>query len=211
SWVRRNKLDLSLKSYLSYPMSVGIEDAKAIKERAERLKRILSDPQLLDIICAHVANGGTIITLFRSYDVRYSDLTRWIHEERDREKAYIKALNDRGEWGMEIILRELRRIGLSDVRQMYREDGSLKPPHEWPAELASVVSMIESDELFEGFGREREQVGYTKKVKLWDKMRALEMLGKNLAMFTEKHEVIGKLSLEDVLDRVWKKQDGEKT
>ena len=188
---------------------MGIEDAKCIKEREARLKVILADDNLLDVMCSYVANGGTVVTLAETWDVRYSDLTRWIHADRVRERAYIQALNDRGEWGMETILRELRRIGMSDIRQIFADDGSLKPISEWPAEMGSVVSSIEVDELFEGSGRDREQVGFTKKVKLWDKMRSLELLGKNLKMFTEKIEHSGKLTLAELVEKSMKQDENQ--
>ena len=43
-----------------------------------------------------------------------------------------------------------------------------------------------------GTGRDREKVGVTRKVKFWDKPRALELLGKYLKMFTDKFEHTGK-------------------
>lgn len=78
----------------------------------------------------------------------------------------------------ERIAQELARIGFSDIRELFNEDGSLKPPNEWPDDLAATVASIETDELFQGVGRDREQIGFTKKVKVWEKVKALEALCK---------------------------------
>src|SRR5579883_1258612 len=68
---------------------------------------------------------------------------------------------------------ELERIALQDPRQRYRPDGSLKAPGEWDDATAAAIMSVEVDELFEGRGDERELIGHVKKVKGWDKVRAL--------------------------------------
>lgn len=49
-----------------------------------------------------------------------------------------------------------------------------------------AISSLETFEEFEGYGEDREKIGDTKKVKLIDKTKALELLGKHLGMFKEK-------------------------
>lgn len=170
-----------------------------LRESKERLARITNDPETLDVICAHVANGGTLIDLCRTWDLPFGWIMNWIRDERRREERYVAAMSDRAEWAIEMVLKELRAIGFSDIRELYREDGSLKPPHEWPEKTAAAVSGLDVDELFEGVGKERQQIGFVKKVKLWEKTKALELLGKNMKMFVERVDVgIGK-TLEDLV------------
>ncbi len=154
----------------------------------ERLARILNDITAMDTVCGHVANGGSVVTLCGVWNVRYSDVMRWIREDKDRSERYDNALEDRKDWSKELILRELRRIASSDMRKIFAKDGSLLPVDQWPEDMARAVQSVEVDELFEGVGREREQVGVTKKIKFWDKIKALELAGKNLAIFTDKIE-----------------------
>lgn len=86
------------------------------------------------------------------------------------------------------ILREIRHIALSDLRQLFRKDGTIKHPHEWPAHVARAVASFEVVEEFAGSGRDRTQIGYTKKVKFWDKTKAIELGGRHLGMFSEKDD-----------------------
>lgn len=78
----------------------------------------------------------------------------------------------------ERIAQEYARIAFGDIRKIFKEDGSLLMPHEWDDDTAAAIAGIDTDDLFEGFGREREQVGVTKKVKLSDKRSALDSLVK---------------------------------
>jgi hypothetical protein len=181
---------------------MSVEDRELAKERRERTKRLLSDPNLLDVICGHIANGGTLPSLCETWDVRFGDISNWIHENSERDERYRKALEDRGEWFKETIFNELKGIAVSDIRKLFNQDGSLKAPHEWDEEARRAVAGLEINELFEGSGNDRSQIGLSKKVKFQDRIRALELLGKSVSMFTEKHEVTGSLKLEDLLHKV---------
>lgn len=104
------------------------------------------------------------------------------------------------------ILRELSRLGYTDLRGLYKEDGTIKDPKDWSDEIAHAVAGVEVTELFEGSGADRTWIGYTKKVKFWDKTKALELLGKHKKLFTDKVEHSGKLTLEDLLDESRKEE-----
>jgi len=82
----------------------------------------------------------------------------------------------------ERVLTEVARVALSDLRNLYKEDGSLKLPGEWSDEASAAVSGVEVLEEFAGTGKERELIGYTKKVRTYDKVRALELLSKHLGI-----------------------------
>lgn len=94
------------------------------------------------------------------------------------------------------ILRELKRIALADAAQAVDESGKLLPLHEMPEDVRRSISSIETEELWEGRGEDRERLGDLVKVKFWDKKGALDLLGKHLGMFTEKHEHSGTVTLE---------------
>jgi phage terminase small subunit len=101
----------------------------------------------------------------------------------------------------EKILKELLRIATSDLRQAFKEDGTLKPIHELPDDIAKAISGVEVDETFEGHGLDRTWTGYTKKLKLWDKNKSLEMLAKHLKLLVERIEISKDESLIDRYNR----------
>jgi len=100
-----------------------------------------------------------------------------------REKAEAKALVT-----VEKVLRELYKLATVDIRQAFDEQGNLKPIKDLPEDVARAIASIESFEEYSGRGDKREPVGFTRKIKLSDKIRALELLGKYLKMFTDKVE-----------------------
>jgi phage terminase small subunit len=80
-------------------------------------------------------------------------------------------------------LREAGRLSRSDVRRIFRADGTLKDPHEWDDDTAAAIASIEVIEQFEGTGEDRKLSGYLKKVRLWDKNAALEKTIKHLGLY----------------------------
>jgi len=77
---------------------------------------------------------------------------------------------------------EIARIAYGDRRRLYNEDGSLKLPHELDDDAAALLSSLETEEVYAGKGEERVAVGLVRKVKTWDKGRALEQCMSILGM-----------------------------
>ena len=180
---------------------------------SERTAQILSNPELLDIVCSYVAAGGTAVSLANCWEIRYGDLMNWIRSNPERDKRYETAMLDRTEWIYERVLRELRSIASSDIKALFDDEGAIKPISEWPDSISRAVSSIEVNELW-GTNEDgkKEQIGVTKKVKFWDKLKAVELIGKNMGMFVEKHVVEGKLTLEHLVAQAGKPAlpEGEK-
>lgn len=84
------------------------------------------------------------------------------------------------------IVREAARLAFVDVRKLYDESGNLKQPHELDDDTAAALASIDTEELFEGRGDDREHVGRLRKVKLFDKGASIERLMKYLGLFKDK-------------------------
>lgn len=91
----------------------------------------------------------------------------------------------------ERILLELTRIATVDIGQAFDDMGQLKPLKEIPEDVRRAISGIEVNEIFDGQGEQKSVIGLAKKVKLSDKIRANELLGRHLRLFTELHELSG--------------------
>lgn len=87
------------------------------------------------------------------------------------------------------ILEELASIAFLDPGDLFEDDNSLKPLKDVPPAMRRAILAVETDELFDGVGNDRAQIGITRKLKLSPKIEALKLLGQHLKLFTEKHEV----------------------
>ena len=108
-------------------------------------------------------------------------------------KEYIdikqKALEEKSGVTQQRIIEELAKIAFADIRKAYDKNGNLRPIQDLDDDTAGAIIGLESFEEYEGRGDDREYIGDTKKVKMADKIRAAELLGKHLGMFKEKIEI----------------------
>ncbi len=104
--------------------------------------------------------------------------------------------SERTQITQDMVLRELAKIGFSDLKAVveWTEDGRiiLRASDEVDGAILAEVSETEID-----FG---DYTKRTKKVKLHDKMRALELIGKHLGMFKDNVHLSGEVGVQIVDD-----------
>lgn len=174
---------------------------RAVENAIPWRERALQSGVTLQTICEHVGSGGTTVDLAKLWGVPHGKLMYWIRSDASREKQFNAACADRNEYTIEKILGELRKLAASDIRLYFNEDGSLKPVAEFPEDGGGCVSSIEVEELYEHSGRQKRQIGWTKKIKFWDKLKAIELIGKNLAQFTDRARVDVHVTLEELISQ----------
>ena len=106
----------------------------------------------------------------------------------------MKEREQRTEITQDMVIKELAKIAFLDIRKLYTENGQLKNIADMDIETAGAISSLETLEEYEGYGDDREKIGDTQKVKLLDKTKALELLGKHLGMFKEKVTINGNVN-----------------
>lgn len=89
----------------------------------------------------------------------------------------------------ERVVAELASLAFSDIREIFSPDGALKPMMEWSAGAAAAVSSLEVDEIFAGSGENRVSIGQLKKLKLWSKVDALQLLARHLGLLRDRVEL----------------------
>ncbi len=166
-----------------------------MKQAKEITDLALIDP---DTILTHVANGGTLKTLTNMWNVSYSVLHRHVLSIDPDGKLMAEARRMAEDRDKDMITEELRKIVESHATDLYDDNGTLKPVSQWPKEL---IAGIELEERVSGFGKDAEAI-QVRKVKLVDKLRALEMLGKERGMFN-KSKVDVTMSLEQLVQESW--------
>lgn len=106
----------------------------------------------------------------------------------------VKYLVGRGAEKAEIdiarVLRELARVGTSDVRRLFDASGQLLPVTHLDDDTAAAISSVEVVTRRIP-GEDGAEVEYVHKMRFWDKNSALEKIGKHLAMFVDRVEHAG--------------------
>jgi phage terminase small subunit len=83
----------------------------------------------------------------------------------------------------ELVLRQLERIVFADVRKLYDGKGQLRPIHKLEDDTVAALASIDVDEVTIGKGSRREAIGTTSKVRLHDKLVAIDRAMKHLGLF----------------------------
>jgi phage terminase small subunit len=105
-------------------------------------------------------------------------------------------LLDKYDASAERIVKGLCRIAFLDARQLFRKDGSLKPVTELDEDTQAALQAFDVERLYRHFAKgQAKEVGTLSKIKLADRIRALELLGKHAKMFTDRIEFGGALQL----------------
>lgn len=108
----------------------------------------------------------------------------------DKVQNYIsekmKEREQRTEITQDMVIKELAKIAFLDIRKLYTENGQLKNVADIDDDTAGAISSLETLEEYDGYGDDREKIGDIQKVKLLDKTKALELLGRHLGIFNDK-------------------------
>lgn len=88
------------------------------------------------------------------------------------------------------VLQRLVEEANADLADLYNEAGDIKPIAEWPEVWRrGLVPGVEVEALFDGFGKNRVQIGVVRKIKLSDRVRRLELIGKHVSVMAFKEQI----------------------
>lgn len=110
--------------------------------------------------------------------------TRVLAEISKRREALCTSL----EVTTERILKERARLAFFDPRKLFAADGKPIPIHELDDDTAAALAGLDVLEEFEGTGKDRKFIGYTKKYRLADKGASLTALEKIKGMYEKDNE-----------------------
>lgn len=101
------------------------------------------------------------------------------------------------------LLNRLAEEAKADQADLYNEDGSLKPIREWPLIWRQgLVAGMEVDETYVGKGDERRVIARTKKVKISDRAKRLELIGRHIGVgaFKDVINLAGAIEVRTTID-----------
>lgn len=166
-----------------------LKKGKKAPVKAGTSKQAAADRKNL-FIEAYCANGGnaTQAAITAGYSAKTADQqgSRLLKDvkvsaeiaERAQSVARIVGLTT------ERTLQEVARLAYSDVRKLFKADGTLKPIHELTDDEAAAVASVEIDDITIG----QVKVGSTTKIKHWDKNSALEKAMKHHGLYEKDNE-----------------------
>lgn len=190
---------------------------KKFKNLSKSSLKVLGSPLFMSGLIHEVSNGGSLLDYATKNNVSYSECIEYIYGSPDRKEAYEGMLKSRGEWYVQRITQELKAIGLLDIIDIYNNDGTVKRIEDIPENARRVIADIEVREIFEDTPQGKKWIGYTKKIKFNNKLKAIELLMKHLKMFVDELRVSGTVEVKpsvsdfDLEQRIQMIRDRKKT
>ena len=108
-------------------------------------------------------------------------------KEVEIQTAIQAAMNiraDRTQITQDNVLNELSKIGFSDIRKAFDNDGRLLPVHMLPDSIAPAISSVKVTSSRVP-GSDPVEIEHTTEIKFWDKPKALDLAGKHLMLWKE--------------------------
>ena len=116
---------------------------------------------------------------------RNQKISRILSEQAGRSMARCEITAER-------VLDEMAKLAFFDPRRIFDANGGLLPPSQMGDEEAAAIAGLDLRQMQDG--------SEMKKIKLADKAKALEMLGRYLRLFTERVEHTGSLGVQLIHD-----------
>jgi len=116
-------------------------------------------------------------------------------ETRKRLHARILALREQLQITPERVLKEYARIAFADIRCVFDDEGHLVPVDELDDDTAAAVSSVDVQTIGDGEGVMQTA---THKVKMYDKLNALNVLAKRLKLYEDSVKVEGSIEVKQM-------------
>jgi phage terminase small subunit len=156
------------------------------RKLTEKQKRFVEE-YLVDL-------NATQAAIRAGYSARRADVIGYENLRKpDIKEAIAKAQATRSERTQitaDYVLKRLVEIDQMDVLDIVDENLELKPVSQWPMSWRRYISGFDLAEMFGGSGDKREMVGILKKIKWPDKVKNLELLGKQVTVQAFSDKVI---------------------
>jgi len=110
------------------------------------------------------------------------DVKQYLAEQRKKYAKKHDVTKDR-------LIEEYAKIAFFDIRDIYSEDGNLVNIKDLDSKSAGAISSIKSFEEYEtDKAGNKNLIGTNKEIRVFDKIRALQDLGKHLGLFEKDNE-----------------------
>ena len=114
-------------------------------------------------------------------------------EIRQQLTAHQAAHLERADLTAARVLEEMRRLAFSDVRDLFDAHGNLRPIHTLTPEQSACISGLEV--IIKNAKAGDGVTDTVHKIKVWDKPKVLDLLGKHFGLLTEQVQHTGTLTL----------------
>jgi len=117
-------------------------------------------------------------------EIGYENLTKphiqeYVSSLREEQQKRTGITSDR-------VLQEIAKSAFANIKNLYDEDGKLKPPHKLDDDVSATILSFKNG------------VSGVEEYKVHSKDKNLEMLGRHLGLFIDKQEITGSMKIQNI-------------
>ncbi len=156
----------------------ALTDSATLPERTNALSQ---NPDTLDAVLGLVAEGKhTLLDIAKLFNVPRADVQEWLLSSEENKARYDRAVAIGEVARRERVLCELENIAFLDIKDCFK-DGMVLPLEQLPEHARRAVQRIKQ---YSATGK-----AINLSVEFYDRLKALELLGKAQRMFVDRTEV----------------------
>lgn len=151
-----------------------------------------------ELFARNVASGKS---QSESYRIAYPKSKKWKDEAVWAQASQLMAIShvslrvaelqtkasDKTEVTLIYVLEKLAELLNFNLKDIFNEDGTMKPIHELTDAQAACIQDYQVEEIWGGRGENREQIGVLKKVKIVDKLSTIDKYMRKFGAYIETH------------------------
>lgn len=183
-----------------YIRSIGL---LAMLRNQDVTKVWLEDPLTLESVLVAIANGASLVEICEGKELVYSLVVKWFTDDPVRKEMYELAIESGKDRMRKEVLHEIRALSMSNMQDAFDEHGNMKMLHTMPDHVGKAVKQILVRRGKDG----KDEIS----LKFTDKVKALELLGKELGMFKNTTQIEAGESLAGLIEDSMPVIDAEAT
>ena len=148
----------------------------------DKFRESFTDEQLIYELTKFIHCGGSASQFAEAWKIDFSKLMETVRSDKNFTEAYNNSKQNRKEYFIEKLNEEILNVASFNIADAFDDVGNLKPISEMPENLQKAISGVDVT-------KDTQNETQSVKIKIHDRLKAIDMLAKKEGLYTQKVEL----------------------